>query len=101
MKIESAGPLFDAPLYQAHSETSRAAAHEIAMSVATLRMRVYELIASSPEGVTDEYGQITLGMEGNTYRPRRRELQQAGAIKDSGTKRKTSSGRNAVVWVRA
>lgn len=101
MKIESAGPLFDSPPYQAHSETSRAAAQEIALSVATLRMQVYEAIASAPDGLTDAEGQLALSMEGNTYRPRRRELQQAGSIKESGTKRKTSSGRNAVVWVRA
>lgn len=103
---ESPGPLFAAPWsatehapFQAHSETSRAAAEEILTLAAAMRARVYECIVSAPDGMTDEEGQAALGMPGNTYRPRRRELQQAGMVCDSGRTRPTESGRSAVVWI--
>lgn len=51
------------------------------------------------EGATDEELQTTLAMEGNTERPRRRELELAGFIRDSGRRRLTSKHRKAVVWV--
>lgn len=50
-------------------------------------------------GLTDEQIQISAMMPANTERPRRRELELAGLIRDSGMKAKTVSGRNAVVWV--
>lgn len=37
-------------------------------------------------------------MSGDTERPRRRELQAAGFIADSGRTRLTPAGRAAVVW---
>ena len=48
-------------------------------------------------GATDEEMQLALGMNPNTQRPRRRELEDAGLIVRDGT-RKTKSRRNADVW---
>ena len=85
--------------YQKHSPTSRAAAASID-NAASLRARVYRLIEERESwGATDIEIQNELNMDGNTERPRRRELQRAGKIKDSGRTRKTPSGRSAVVWV--
>ena len=49
-------------------------------------------------GATDEEIQLGLGMNPSTQRPRRVELVEGGWIEDSGERRKTRSGRSAVVW---
>ena len=86
---------FDAP-YQRHSPTSKAAAEQIEPTAGTLRRMVLEAIREKPS--TDHELQEALGLEGSTERPRRREVQQAGLIEDSGDRRPTPSGRLAVVW---
>ncbi len=88
---------FDAPSVR-HSPTSRAAAEAIEPSAATLRGRVLAHIRHVG-GCTDDEGMAATGMAGNTWRPRRRELQIAGLVKDSGKTRPTASGRQAVVWI--
>lgn len=91
--------LFDDPPAQAHSSTSVAAADAIAPVAATLRRMVLEAIAAAgADGLTDEEGAERVGINGNTYRPRRRELEQANRIYDSGQTRPTKSGRQATVW---
>ena len=40
-----------------------------------------------------------LKMNPSSFRPRRGELVEVGMLKDSGQRRKTASGRSAVVWV--
>jgi hypothetical protein len=50
-------------------------------------------------GLTDEEGQILLGMEGNTYRPCRVTLMDRGWLEDSGQRRLTRFKRKAVVWI--
>ena len=92
--------LFDDPPSQAHSSTSVAAAEAIAPVAATLRRMVLEAIAAAgADGLTDEEGAERVGINGNTYRPRRRELEQADRIRNTGKTRQTKSGRKAVVWV--
>lgn len=92
-------PLFDwLPAHQAHSPTSRAAAEAIKPRIGPLH-RVIMSHLQYCQGATDEEMQRELDMAANTQRPRRRELQQAGLILDSGTTRATRSGRQAVVWV--
>lgn len=76
--------------------TSRAA--KKSLETATLRDRVYNLIASSTEGATDEEVEIALGLKHQTASARRRELVQAGRVVDSGSRRPTTSGRQAIVW---
>ena len=65
----------------------------------TLRATIYRWLLERPDwGATDEEGQEALGMEGNTYRPRRVELQEVGLVVDSKTTRLTKNRRRAVVW---
>lgn len=88
----------DAPA-QRHSETSVAAAEAIKPDKESLRRHLLEWLQERGlTGATDEEAQDALGMDGNTERPRRRECEDAGLVRDSGTKRRTRSGREAVVW---
>ena len=64
------------------------------------RKRVYDYIkAQGPHGATDEECQMSLGMSGNTQRPRRVELFQHGKICMAAEMRRTRAGRKANVWV--
>lgn len=85
--------------YQRHSETSRQAARSVASYSGRDRSRVLEYLEQHPEGATDEQIGDALDLPGNTLRPRRRELQQASLIIDSGRHASTRSGRKAVVWI--
>lgn len=87
------------PPHQRHSDTSTASADELPEERRrTLRAQVLAYIVRM-RGATDEEMQTALGMEGNTERPRRRELQLGGLIVDSGQRRLTTSRRRAVVWI--
>lgn len=90
----------DQPPYQFHSGTSRAAAESIRPTAEAMRQRVLEYLRlRAGLGATDDEGQRDMEMAGNTYRPRRCELVEAGLVRDSGTTRPTASGRKAVVWL--
>ena len=52
-------------------------------------------------GATDEQMQNLIPMQANTQRPRRVWLTQKYLVCDSGSKRATTSGKNATVWVAA
>lgn len=67
---------------------------------ASQRARVLNMIASSLAGATDDEIQAALKIPGNTERPRRKELETAGRIRKSGT-RKNAGGRACAVWVAA
>lgn len=85
--------------FQTHSRTSAAAARQISPA-ATLRLGVLKFIQQrGPLGATDEEIQAGLTMNPSTQRPRRVELCNLGLVSDSGTTRRTKSGRAAVVWV--
>ena len=80
------------------SPTSRAAAEAMTPErMNALQLAVYTLLASEPEGLTDEQIQTRLGMNPSTERPRRIELTRRGLVVEAGT-RKTASGRMASVW---
>jgi hypothetical protein len=86
--------------YVAGSEPSRKAAIDIQDIRTDLQRRVYKYIKDKGEkGATDEETQFALAMNPSTQRPRRVELVDMGLVKDSGTTRKTASGRSATVWV--
>lgn len=87
------------PAHQHHSETSRAAAQSIASVSGRDRQRVLAYLTEHKDGATDEALGEALGLQGNTLRPRRRELEQAELIKDSGRYALTRSGRKAVLWI--
>jgi hypothetical protein len=69
-------------------------------SAANLREQVLATIKAHPGGITDEQIAKFSGLNPNTARPRRLELEKAGRIVASGTA-KTHSGRKAVTWVAA
>ena len=62
------------------------------------KIRIMELLEASPAGATDHEMQLVLGMDASTQRPRRRELQMAGHIRDSGKKRLSPGGDPCTVW---
>ena len=62
-----------------------------------LQRQVLELLAATPDGLTDEEQQRLLGMNPSTQRPRRIELARRGLVVEAGTRR-TESGRMATVW---
>lgn len=79
--------------------TSNEAATLIEPSAATLRGHVLAFLRQRAEaGATDEEMQRSLGMNPSTQRPRRVELERAGLILRTADVRKTSSGRNAIVF---
>lgn len=98
------GDLFSVPPYgggpphQRHSATSKAAAESVRVRVGPLHQKILAHLRECG-GATDEEIMGALDMGGNTQRPRRRELQLMGMVKDSGLTRQTRSGRAAVVWI--
>ncbi len=95
MKIKYVG----AP-YVKGSATSLEAAKAIVLHAGTARAKVYDFIEScGGHGATDEEVQEDLDLPYSTSRPRRVELVTAGLVKATSRKRRTNSGRRAVVWV--
>lgn len=95
-----AGEIYTRDLYVRHSEPSKEAAVAIREPKGKLLMQVFDVIAAS-DGLTDQEIERETGLGGSTVRPRRRELECAGLVRDSGKRRKTESGRQAVVWEKA
>ena len=83
--------------YQKHSETSKAAAKEIEGDAGTQRHKLFGWLYEHGSA-TDEECQDGIPMNPSTQRPRRVELVRMGLVRDTGEKRKTRSGRSAVVW---
>ena len=80
--------------------TSDAAARSMVGVAPTVRLRVYNFLLECGEhGATDEEGEDALGIRPQSYTPRRGELVTLGAVRDSGRRRRTQSGRSAAVWV--
>ena len=95
------------PPAQRHSETSKAAAESIRKAVGPLHRKILTHLAERSHrdldgqirlGSTDEEMQVEIPMNPNTQRPRRRELQLMGKIRNSGRERLAQSGQLAVVW---
>lgn len=87
-----------------HSPTSKAAAEAIEPKIGSLRRQVLDYLRHcGVSGATDDEMQLPkelggLDMDPSTQRPRRIELVNTGWVRDSGKRRKTRSGRLAVVW---
>ena len=80
--------------------TSVAAKVAIGPVAKNLRQQVFlHLLSLWPSGATLNEIEAALEMPGNTVRPRRIELEKKGFVKDSGLRRVTPTGRNAIVWV--
>jgi hypothetical protein len=85
--------------YVADSATSQAAAESIKPLTGEMLLKVLAAIRNAGlNGLTDDEGQTITGLGGSTYRPRRVNLQRVGLVFDYGVRRKTASGREAVVW---
>jgi N6-adenosine-specific RNA methylase IME4 len=90
------------PPFVRGSDTSEAAAESVAGNVEALRAIVFDCICSAGErGRTCDAIERRLQMLHQTTSARVRDLALMGKIKDSGQRRKTRSGRSAVVWVKA
>jgi len=89
-------------LHRDARDTSTAAYLKALQNSSSQRVRVWNLLSSLPpsEGLTDEEMQTVLVMGANTQRPRRLELVEAGVVIDSGKRRPTSIGNDAIVWVK-
>ena len=83
------------------SATSKAAADSLAgLPVQKLKRKVLECISRyGIQGLTCDEAECDLGMRHQTCSARFYDLHRMGAIVDSGKKRKTRSGRYAVVYV--
>lgn len=82
------------------SPTSREAAQAIEPHAPSLRARVFEYLCSrGSQGATDDEMQVALSLAAHTQAPRRVELKEAGCVRNSGHKRPTRTGRNAIVWI--
>ncbi|MBS2028746.1 MAG: MarR family transcriptional regulator [Deltaproteobacteria bacterium] len=80
--------------------TSDAAAEAIKPSAATLRALVLAAVSNSgPHGVTRQEIEERTQLEGNTVRPRVKELLAAGLVVETDRVRDTRSGRAAFVLV--
>lgn len=86
------------PPAQKHSPTSKAAAEKIKKAIGPLHKEILAHLRNCIDGATDEEMQTNLEMSANTQRPRRRELELLGRVINTGTTRKTKSGRDAAVW---
>jgi transcription initiation factor IIE alpha subunit len=81
------------------AETQIASAMEIQPTSGRERIRVLTVIADAGDrGLTDEEIQTLLEMNPSTERPRRVELVERGWVQKTGARRRTRSGRSAVVW---
>jgi hypothetical protein len=79
--------------------TSISAAAEIAPHAAKLRLAVYQqIICCGQFGATDDEIEVALKLRHQTVSARRRELVLLSQVTDSGRRRKTRSGRSAIVW---
>jgi hypothetical protein len=95
---DSTGPLFAmAPAVNGSATSAQAADSLTPATLNNMQRRVLELLAATPEGLTDEEMQRRLRMNPSTQRPRRIELMRRGLVAEAGTRR-TASGRMAVVW---
>ena len=83
--------------YAPGSATSREAAEKAVGTAEAGRARVLSLLRRQGP-MTLQQIEDALGWNGNTVRPRRKELEAAGLVIDSGKTAKTKSGRNAILW---
>ena len=88
--------------YARGSDTSKEAAESIEPSSGTLRAHVLGFIKRrGKRGMTCDELEHASGLTHQTASARINELMKLQAIRDSGKRRRTRSGRNAVVWVQS
>ena len=83
-----------------NTPTSRIAAKLAERFAASQQEQVFQFIEQAGEhGATDQEIESTLGIAGNSVRPRRRKLVELGRVKESGNLRLTLSHSPASVWI--
>jgi hypothetical protein len=87
------------PPHVADSDTSYSAARSVEDDASAIRARVADAIRRSDDGLTCDEVEVLLALRHQTASARIRELVLKHAVKDSGERRKTRSGRQAVIWV--
>jgi len=91
---------FSDPNVSGAPETQRQAAIIVYPKSGSQRMAVLTQIAESGDrGMTDDEVEEALHLRSQSVTPRRNELMNDGWVIDSGYRRTTVSGRQAVVWV--
>jgi predicted transcriptional regulator len=85
------------PKYAHGSDTSRRAAESVVPHIGRLQVEILNHIIAA-EGATCDELERALGLRHQTASARIHELVKVGLLRDSGTKRRTASGRSAVVW---
>ena len=78
------------------THTSRQAALKVKPKTGKKRARVHSYLQQHP--ATDEQIETALNMSGNTVRPTRGTLVKDGHVIDSGLRRLTKAGNEAIVW---
>jgi len=79
-------------------DTEWAAAISVTAITGRLRLKVLALLREHPAGLTDDEGAALLGGDRLTFGRRRQELAKARLVYDSGERRRTPTGRRAIVW---
>lgn len=87
------------PAHSTGPDTERAAAASVEAVTGDLRVEALRLLRAQPDGLTDDEGGRLMGGDRLRFGRRRNELVAAGLAADSGLRRPTPTGRNAVVWV--
>lgn len=86
----------------ADTDTSIAAAEDIAPKAGDIRTRVHRCLKRHyPDGLTTDECASKLGLSILTIRPRFSELKNEGKIRDSNRRRINASGKKAIVWYSA
>lgn len=91
----------DAPGHR-NVATSIAAADALAPKLGRLqRMAEVAILNAGPRGLTADELAVWLDMDRWSIQPRTSELRRKGLIRDSGHRRRNSTGKLAIVWIAA
>lgn len=86
-----------APLGNLHPDTAAAAADRVFPRSGSRRRKIYDLILAQG-GATDDEIEVHLGLSHQSASASRNTLMNDGWLADSGVRRKTRYGNDAIVW---
>lgn len=89
------------PLTSRPTDTQAGAARKAVLKVGTRRKEIYDLIVTSPDGMTDDEIEIATGYTHQSASGARNSLMRDGFIWDSGERRKNRRGNLSIVWKEA
>lgn len=86
--------------FEGKTDTSREAAAFVAPLTGNLRIKVLNFIKKRGDlGATLHEIADGTGLSLQTVCARRKELEEMGFVKDSGSRRKNPSGRTGIIWI--